>query len=299
MRWLFPFALLAIAIAESSALAQSPGPRQPPASSRRINGRDGDVVVIKGDDRLTVVRRQQGVIRLVFDSSKRSLVLLTDSSNAAGEAPDGKVDGIYTFGDVSGDWPLGARWEGSATVDEYWVATSGRRATVITTANGSVQLRGPLDDFVYLEGPPSITLVYRSSGTRQGSGKTFDEAERIANDPTYTPRSGVEGGLSRPIGGVVGAVSSPLPQQPGASRQPVKLFDVKPTYPKHARDAGIAGSVILQITVAADGAVTDARIVRGIPELNDAALQAVRQWRYDMSTMSGPVTLIVTVPFGM
>jgi TonB family protein len=168
---------------------------------------------------------------------------------------------------------------------------------VITTSVLAIELKSPApDDFPHLEGAPSLALVHRGSSMRVGPGTPFDEAERSANDPAYRPQFGMSAGMSAPVGGVVGAVSSPLPMRGG---QPVKLFDVKPTYPKQARDAGIAGTVVLQITVGTDGAVTDARILRGIPELNDAALQAVRQWRYDMSTMSGPVTLIVTVPFGM
>jgi TonB family protein len=296
MRRLLSCALLAIAFTACVVFAQPAGVRQPPASSRRITGRDGDVVVINGDDRLTVVRRRQGPVRFVFDPVKHSLLLLADFAGPAGEPPDGRVDAMFSFTDVTGDWPFAARWEGTATVDEYWTVTGGRRATVITTSAGAVQLKTGPDDFVYLEGAPSFTVGFRSSSLRSGPGASFDEAERSANDPAYRPQFGMSAGMSAPVGGVVGAVSSPLPLRGG---QPVKLFDVKPTYPKQARDAGIAGNVVLQITVGTDGAVTDARILRGIPELNDAALQAVRQWRYDMSTMSGPVTLIVTVPFGI
>jgi TonB family protein len=303
MRRVLSYALLAIAITESVVFAQ-PAPRQPPASSRRINGRDGDVVVINGDDRVTVVHRRQGAIRFVFDPVKHSLLLLADFTAPAGGTPDGLVDAIYTFADVTGDWPFGPHWEGTATVDEYWTVRGGRWTTVITTPAGAVQLKTATPgDFVYLEGAPPFTLGFRSSNLRTGPGTSFDDAERHADDPTYRAIGGVSGGVSRPVGGIVvspeAVVSSPVRQQSGAPRQPVKLFDVKPAYPKAARDAGIAGNVVLQITVSADGAVTDARILRGIPELNDAALQAVRQWRYDMSTMNGPVTLIVTVPFGM
>jgi len=292
---LLPFALLAIAITDSVVLAQSRGPRQAPASSRRINGRDGDVVVINGDDRVTIVRRHQGNIRTVFDPQKHALLLLADFSSPSGNTPDGLVDATYTFTEVNGDWPLGARWEGPATVDEYSTATNGRRSVVITTPAGALELKPPApDDFVYLEGASPAPVFHRGSGMRVGPGKPFDEAERIANDQADRPQFGISGGITTSTGGVVTAVSPP----PSRAGHPAKLFDVKPTYPPAARRAGIAGSVILQITVSTDGTVADARILRGIPELNDAALEAVRQWRYDMTTASGPITLTVTVPFG-
>ena len=70
--------------------------------------------------------------------------------------------------------------------------------------------------------------------------------------------------------------------------------------PETARNAGISGVVILEITVDIDGTVKDARVLRSIPLLDDAALEAARQWRYEPTMLNGrpvPIVMTVTVPF--
>jgi protein TonB len=61
---------------------------------------------------------------------------------------------------------------------------------------------------------------------------------------------------------------------------PRKTFDVPPVYPPAAALALVEGEVTIHLTVARDGLVKDPKIVRGVPSLNNAALAAVRQWRY-------------------
>jgi TonB family protein len=53
---------------------------------------------------------------------------------------------------------------------------------------------------------------------------------------------------------------------------------VAPAYPAEARDKKITGVVILEASMGADGRVLDARVLRSIPGLDDAAVEAVRQW---------------------
>ena len=54
-----------------------------------------------------------------------------------------------------------------------------------------------------------------------------------------------------------------------------------------ARAANVKGVVIVEIGVAVDGTVTKARVLRSIPLLDDAALTAVRQWRYEPARRNG------------
>lgn len=71
-------------------------------------------------------------------------------------------------------------------------------------------------------------------------------------------------------------------------------------YPPDALAAGIDGVVIAEITVNESGLVSDARVLRSIPSLDDAALKAVREWRYDPTVVDGkavPVKMTVTVNF--
>lgn len=74
----------------------------------------------------------------------------------------------------------------------------------------------------------------------------------------------------------------------------------QPQYPPEAKAAGIQGVVIAEITIAESGDVADARILRSIPALDDAALKAVRNWHYAPTIVNGqavPVKMTVTVNF--
>lgn len=65
------------------------------------------------------------------------------------------------------------------------------------------------------------------------------------------------------------------------------LRKVPPVYPLNARRLGIEGQVVLQAVIAKDGTVQDVKVVSGSPLLTDAALQAVRQWRYQPYVLNG------------
>lgn len=118
---------------------------------------------------------------------------------------------------------------------------------------------------------------------------------------------GVEGGVP---GGVVGGVVGGLPDAPpppqkairvgGQIKQPRKLKDVKPIYPDIAKQARVQGVVILECTISPRGKVTDVKILRGVPLLNESARSAVRQWVYTPTLLNGvpvPVIMTVTVNF--
>ena len=58
---------------------------------------------------------------------------------------------------------------------------------------------------------------------------------------------------------------------------------VQPAYPELARKMKITGTVKIEIVVAPNGSVKDARIVGGHPVLAGAALEAARKWRFEPS----------------
>lgn len=86
----------------------------------------------------------------------------------------------------------------------------------------------------------------------------------------------------------------------GQIRPPVKIKDVTPVYPAVARAARVQGEVVIEVTVGEDGKVADARVVKSIPLLDQAALDAVRQWEYQPPLLNGvptPVVVTVTINF--
>ncbi len=117
---------------------------------------------------------------------------------------------------------------------------------------------------------------------------------------------GVEGGVP---GGVVGGVVGGLPEAPpppqavrvgGQIKEPKKLKNINPTYPDIAKQARVQGVVILECTISPQGKVTDVKVLRGIPLLDAAAIEAVKQWVYSPTLLNGvpvPVIMTVTVNF--
>lgn len=82
--------------------------------------------------------------------------------------------------------------------------------------------------------------------------------------------------------------------------QPVPVRHPQPTYPRRALRQGLSGEVVVRALVGTDGRPRQIEILRSSAhrELDDAALQAVRRWRFDPAMRDGqPVAQTVHVPF--
>lgn len=88
--------------------------------------------------------------------------------------------------------------------------------------------------------------------------------------------SGAEGG---------GAAEKPAPPQ--------LVHRVNPLYPPEAKAKGIEGDVVLQIRIEPAGEVSRVRVEKGDPQLGDAAVVAVRQWRYAPAARALEATITV------
>jgi len=128
---------------------------------------------------------------------------------------------------------------------------------------------------------------------------------------------GVPGGV---VGGVVGGLISagpsggapPPPPPPPKKREAIKVGGnvmesrlirrIEPAYPELAKRARVQGRVILQVNVDEEGNVSDIKVSSGHPLLNDAAINAVKQWKYSPTLLNGepvPVYATVTVIFNL
>jgi periplasmic protein TonB len=77
---------------------------------------------------------------------------------------------------------------------------------------------------------------------------------------------------------------------------PTKIADARPLYPDIARNARVEGIVIMEAVLDTNGRVTQLRVVRSVPLLDQAALDAVRRWRYTPSVYGGhPVSVLMTI----
>jgi len=87
----------------------------------------------------------------------------------------------------------------------------------------------------------------------------------------------------------------------GGDVQPAQLLSsVPPVYPQLARSQRISGDVTLDLLVDTRGLVSTTRVISGSPLLHQAAVEAVKQWKYKPAMLNGQPTsmhLTVTVQF--
>ncbi len=87
------------------------------------------------------------------------------------------------------------------------------------------------------------------------------------------------------------------PVRPGGDiKPPARIHYVAPVYPEIARRNGVKGIVIIEAVIGVDGRVDNARVLKSVPLLDAAALEAVRAWTYSPTLLNGrPTAVIMTV----
>jgi TonB family protein len=126
--------------------------------------------------------------------------------------------------------------------------------------------------------------------------------------PTTTPA--VTGMISGITGGASPQSANPAPPSPrgtpvrvgGAVQESKIISKVDPVYPPLAKQARVEATVILEVTVNEQGEVASVRVLQSHPLLEQAAIDAVKQWRYSPTLLNGvavPVVATVTVEFSL
>jgi periplasmic protein TonB len=152
--------------------------------------------------------------------------------------------------------------------------------------------------------------------SRAEAAPTSAPAQIVSERPAAAPvrdgvgvAGGVEGGIELPGVLVTPVVEIPEPPPPlpvkpvrpgGVIKEPAKTRHVSPVYPPIAQQARVEGMVILEAIIGVDGRVRDVRPLRSVPLLDQAAIDAVLQWRFTPTLLNGvpvPVIMTVTVNF--
>ena len=151
------------------------------------------------------------------------------------------------------------------------------------------------------------------------------EIAKIVEEPIAPPIGvigGVQGGIpGGALGGVLGGVLAsnstvsappafvppppPPPPKTVAPAEPVRVGGnvqeprvikmVPPVYPPLASKARVAGTVLLEATLTAQGKVEEIKVLSGHPLLTEAAIECVKQWQYEPTYLNGvPVPVILT-----
>jgi TonB family protein len=82
----------------------------------------------------------------------------------------------------------------------------------------------------------------------------------------------------------------------GQVRPPTKIKDVAPVYPAIAQSARVSGEVVIEATIDEEGKVADTKVIKSVPLLDQAAVDAVKQWQYRPALKNGvPTAVVMTV----
>jgi len=209
-----------------------------------------------------------------------------------------------------------------------WTEASGTNMAATAT-----QVEGKFT-FIVPEGERRVTLNvpgYSVQSFTYGSVDLLKEPLKVSSADvaelriTLSPGGPSTGAVGRVVGGIAVGIGGPPPPPPptgtsGISISPISssspaitriggdvaqanlISSVQPAYPPLARAAQVQGVVLLQAQISKDGIVEDLRVISGHALLNDAAIEAVRQWRYQPQTMNGqaiPVVTTIAVNFAL
>lgn len=141
-----------------------------------------------------------------------------------------------------------------------------------------------------LGNPVSTVIGPPSNGIGAGAGIGDGAGGGIGSGSGAGLGSGIGGGYGGGVFRVGGGVSAPLP-----------IYKPEPEYSPEARKAKLQGTVILSLIVGIDGKAHAIQIARSLGlGLDERAIEAVRQWRFDPAKMDGkpvPVAVDVEVSF--
>jgi len=193
--------------------------------------------------------------------------------------------------------------------------------------------KGQLNAFLLAPPPPPppppppaapVHVVKRVSEVVNGELRTPSKIpkkiEKVVEDEAPPPATagvigGVVGGVpGGTVGGVIGGLATSTAPPPSVAKPqgPKKVSSgvmegnlikkIDPPYPSMAKIAHIQGDVVLQATISKQGTIENLRGVSGHPILIQAAMEAVRQWRYrpyELNSEPVEVETTVTVRFHM
>ena len=177
-------------------------------------------------------------------------------------------------------------------------ANSGGRSTSSAAAGPAApveveQPKKPALGEVHLAAPK-----VNSNRSAQNSGEP-DAGITLTNDDQ--PDSGAEALNAGLVGGSKqpSAPVAPLPIG-GDVKQAELISKVAPVYPALAKNQHVSGNVLVDALIDANGKVTTMKVISGPTLLHQAAMDALRQWKYQPATLDGkpvPMHLTVTLQF--
>lgn len=208
----------------------------------------------------------------VLDSTNRvvpdtALVLTNTGSQAKYEVRSDRTGHFQFVGLPSGEYALEVKVPGFATLKDT-VTIAGRNV------DRTLMLQlGLLEETItvsYSVGEKPVAVSPEVQEERRQRGQ---EARQRAQERLQRALDKCSGTSAGPIGGNI--------------LQPTKVTDVRPAYPEQLRSAKIGGIVTMEAVIGPDGNVRDVRVLSSAdPDLESAAVEAVRQWQYSPTLLN-------------
>ncbi len=165
-------------------------------------------------------------------------------------------------------------------------------AIAMTSARPAAEpLKKPILGEVHLAKPKVTPSRHAQNGVEPDAGIAFDSEEQSSAEAL---NAGFVGGSNQP--------SAPTASLPvgGDVKQARLISSVPPVYPTLAKNQHVSGNVLLDALIDASGHVTSMKVVSGPTLLHQAAMDALKQWKYHPASLDGkpvPMHLTVTIQF--
>jgi protein TonB len=128
----------------------------------------------------------------------------------------------------------------------------------------------------------ALVQFYADAGRTADAQQSLTRATELVRRARLGPAAAAGGSAPLRVGGDIA--------------EPKKIVDARPVYPQAAQDAKISGVVIMEVVIDTTGGVRDAKVLRSVPMLDQAALDAVKRWRFTPTLLNGaPQEVIMTV----
>jgi TonB family protein len=211
---------------------------------------------------------------LIVDQTNRELpgasLVLTNTEHQSQYAVRSDSTGRFEFvGLPNGEYALAVTESGFATTKDTVRIVGRDLSRTLELQVGSLQ--------------ESVTISDRSGTSTAAQTEALQEIHQRAQERNQSARGKCNASSPSPIGGNI------LP--------PTKLVDVNPIYPDELKNSKIGGVVIMEALIGTDGTVSDVQVLRSPqPDLENAAVQAVRQWQYSPTLLDcTPIEVRMTV----
>jgi protein TonB len=170
--------------------------------------------------------------------------------------------------------------------------------------------RLPVAASTFRSTPTKITIPTAMHSTQKTPASAVT-ADGVVGGVPGGVLGGIPGGVlndllsSKGTAPVLASTTAPAPKRtrvPARIAEANLVYDVAPKYPPDAGRERIEGTVVLMAVIGKDGTVRDVRVESGLPVLAQAAIEAVKQWRYRPYLLNGePVEIDsqITINFNL